>query len=156
MKQDMMTIERVLGMIAAYGAHPGGWPEDEREAGEAVLNAHPAEFAGALRDAEMIDAMLENTQQAEPSADLTSRILADAPVAILPKRGNFMTRLKAAIFPQGTRWPASAALASLTMGVVAGYSYAATDVAYDEADTAYVSAFGYDDTADWLSEGDTP
>lgn len=155
MKQEMMTIDRVLDLIAAYGAHPGGWPEEERAAAEAVLNANPAAFADALRDADLIDAMLMDAPQAEPSAELAALIMADAPRAITPQSVGFLSRLKDMIFPQGTRWPASAALASLTMGVVAGYSYAATDVTYDEADTAYVSAFGFDDTADWLSEGDT-
>jgi hypothetical protein len=155
MKQEMMTIDRVLDLIAAYGAHPGGWPEDERDAAEAVLNANPAAFADALHDAEVIDAMLMDAPQAEPSSDLVARIMADAPCAATPKKAGLLTRLKDMIFPQGTRWPASAALASLTMGVVAGYSYAAIDVTYDEADTAYASAFGFDDSADWLSEGDT-
>ena len=55
------------------------------------------------------------------------------------------------LFPQGVRWPAGAALASLLMGLVGGYAYASTGIGYDQADSAYYAAFGIDSAIDWVS-----
>jgi len=59
--------------------------------------------------------------------------------------------LSAILFPQGVRWPAGAALASLVMGLVGGYAYASTGIGYDQADSAYYAAFGFDNGAEWVS-----
>lgn len=150
MTTDSVTIDRILELIAAYGAEPGGWPEDERASAISVLNAHPDRFAEALDDARALDALLDSEDMPEPSPMLIESILAGAPTAP-PQRRSLFGGLSDLIFPQGARWPAGAALASLTMGLLGGYAYASTGVGYDQADAAYYAAFGIDSGTDWLS-----
>lgn len=151
----MMTVTvindaRVLELIEAYGAEPMGWPEDERDAARARLAAHPEAFAEALALARALDAALALDPVPEPSAQLTETILAAAPSAPRARAGLF-AGLSALLFPQGLRWPAGAALASLVMGLVGGYAYAATGIGYDQADSVYYAAFGFDNGAEWVS-----
>ena len=135
MTKAAMTIERVLDLIAAYGAEPGGWPEDEREAAEALLHEAPERFEQALVEARALDQMLGTESLPEPSPALASRIMADAPSAVLTTRTRpqWLKRL----FPGHLRLPAGAALASLGVGLVTGYSYAG-DIGFD----AYLDADG--------------
>ena len=145
-----MTHERLLELIAAYGAEPMGWPEEEREAARALLADHPEAFAEAIDDARAIDLALLSEAVPEPSADLAQSILAEAPVAPI-KRAGLLATIAGVLFPQGVRWPAGAALASLLMGLVGGYAYASTGIGYDQADSAYYAAFGLDGGEEWVS-----
>jgi hypothetical protein len=145
-----MTHERLLELIAAYGAEPMGWPEDERDAARTLLNADPEAYRQALDEARAIDEALSLESLPEPSAALTESILAAAPSAPRKRTGLF-TGLAAILFPQGMRWPAGAALASLAMGLVGGYAYASTGIGYDQADSAYYAAFSFDSGEDWIS-----
>ena len=145
-----MTNERVLELIATYGAEPMSWPEDERDAAQACISADPDAFATALEDARALDLLLAAEDVPEPSVALTETILAQAPVAPKKRTGLF-DGLSSFLFPQGVRWPAGAALASLVMGLVGGYAYASTGIGYDQADSAYYSAFGLDSGGDWVS-----
>jgi len=147
---DDMTKDRVLELIAAYGAEPGGWPDDERESARVLLSAESDAFAAALEDARALDQMLAREEMPAPSPELAEKILANAP-ATKPERAGLFGGLSALLFPQGVRWPAGAALASLVMGLVGGYAYASTGIGYDQADSAYFSAFGLDSGADWVS-----
>jgi len=144
-----ITVERVLEIIEAYGAYPNGWPEEERLSAEAMIGAQQDTFAAALADARELDRILAEGAIVEPSADLAARILASAPET--PRLG-MIARLKDILFPQGTRWPAGATLASLAMGLIGGYAYASTGIVYDEAGEAYYSAFSYDAETAWVSE----
>lgn len=145
-----MTHERLLELIAAYGAEPMGWPEDERDAARALLSADPGAYSQALTEARAVDAVLSLEDVPEPSAALTESILAAAP-SVPQSRTGLLSGLAALMFPQGVRWPAGAALASLAMGLVGGYAYASTGIGYDQADSAYYSAFGFDSGEDWIS-----
>ena len=146
-----LTVERVLDLIEAYGAESGAWPEGERGAAQAVIEAQPEAFAAALSDAQALDAALARETIPEPASDLAAAILKHAPTASAT-RASGLGWLKGIVFPQGTRWPASAALASLAMGIAGGYAYASTGpLPYDQADAAYYAAFGYDTDTDWVS-----
>ena len=146
--------ERVFDLIAAYGAEPGGWPEEEREAAKATLAENPDRFAGALAEAQAIDAALFAEHIPEPSAQLADRILAAAPP---PKRefSGLGSLLKWRL--PGKQWPAGATLASLMIGLVSGYAYAgnATNAEFETADEFYVSLFDQGAVSDmgWLEEG---
>ena len=144
-----MTPDRVLELIEMYGAETGAWPEAERGAATACLSATPDLFAVALEEARALDQMLLKEQLPEPGPALSEAILASAPKPG-PVRKNAFGGAFALIFPQGVRWPAGAALASLLMGLVGGYSYASTGVGYDQADAAYYAAFGVESSEDWL------
>ena len=150
MTREKMTIERALELIEAYGAQPGGWPEDERAAASTLIEAEPDTFAEALSEARTLDAILMNEALPEPSLDLATSILAGAPVAA-PERRSLLGGLSSVVFPRGVRWPAGAALASLVMGLVGGYAYASGDVGYDQEDAVYYAAFGVDSDVSWLS-----
>jgi hypothetical protein len=145
-----MTTDRVLELIAAYGAAPMSWPEDERDAAAALIAADPDAFEAALADAQALDRLLETEDVPEPPAALAETILAGAPSA-KPAATGVLKGLSAILFPQGVRWPAGAALASLVMGLVGGYAYASTGIGYDQADSAYYAAFGLDGGEDWVS-----
>jgi hypothetical protein len=151
MGQNVISVERVLEIIAAYGARPFGWPEDERDAAEALIEAEPTRFADALAQAQRLDEALAIEPIVDPSPMLADKILATAPTKSQTRIGWFAD-LRGALFPQKTRWPASAALASLAMGLVGGYAYASTGTVYDEADQALYTAFGYDAETSWTVE----
>lgn len=150
MTREKMTVERVLELIEAFGAEPGGWPEAERDAASARIAAEPDTFAEALSEARALDQALLNEALPEPSQDLAASILVSAPIAASKRKSVFST-LSSVLFPRGVRWPAGAALASLVMGLVGGYAYASTGVGYDQADAVYYAAFGVDSDATWLS-----
>ncbi|MEL6828389.1 MAG: hypothetical protein AAFN91_19260 [Pseudomonadota bacterium] len=149
MKKMTISTERVLELIAAYGAEPGAWPEEERAAAMELVATSPDQFELALEDARALDQMLQNEQVPEPGPQLSDAILAAGPA---PKSasGGVLGGLSSLIFPQGVRWPAGAALASLMMGLVGGYSYASTGVSYDETDLAYYAGFDVELEEDWL------
>ncbi|MEO1187620.1 MAG: hypothetical protein AAFW60_01000 [Pseudomonadota bacterium] len=144
-----VSTERVLELIAAYGAEPGAWPDDERDAAVHLMTASPDLFTVALDEARALDTLLQAEQLPEPSLQLSNAILAAAPKPTTARKGP-LRGLSNLIFPQGVRWPAGAALASLMMGLLGGYAYAATGVGYDQADLAYYTAFGIDGGEDWL------
>ncbi len=145
-----MTNDRVIELIEAYGAEPMTWPEEERDLAKARIAADPEIFAEALAEARSLDHLLAREEIAEPSSALTDTILANAPKASRARQG-LLGGLSSLLFPQGARWPAGAALASLAMGLVGGYAYASTGIGYDQADSAYYSAFGFDSGENWLS-----
>lgn len=150
MTREKITFERAIELIEAFGAEPGGWPEEEREAASALIAAEPDRFAEVLAEARALDQLLLNEALPEPSADLAASILASAPNAA-PESKSVLGALSSLVFPRGVRWPAGAALASLVMGLVGGYAYAAGDVGYDQADAVYYAAFGVDSDESWLS-----
>lgn len=150
MTREKMTVERALELIEAFGAEPGGWPDEERDAVSALIEAEPDTFAKALSEARALDQLLLSEASPEPSAELAATILANAPVAA-PTRNSIFDGLSSVLFPRGVRWPAGAAFASLMMGLVGGYAYASGGVGYDQADAVYYAAFGVDSDETWLS-----
>ena len=154
MKKTEMTDDRVFELLEAYGAHTMAWPEDERDAAEAHMSAHPERFAEALATAHMLDAAFEAAPMPDPEPSLAARILDDAPRERATSRG-VLTRLKGLVMPNGRRWPASAALASLGMGLFAGYTASASSLpaTYEaEAENVVYGALGYDQFEAYLPE----
>ena len=150
MTVDGMTHERLLELMAVYGAEPMAWPEDERAAARALLEDNPGRYADAMAEATAIDQALALEPVPEASTALAQSILAAAP-GIRSNRAGLFATLAGVLFPQGVRWPAGAALASLVMGLVGGYAYASTGIGYDQADSAYFAAFGLDSGEEWVS-----
>ena len=149
MTNNSISPERVLELIEAYGAESSAWPSHERAAAIALMNQQPERFETALVAARALDQLLSTEPLPEPRSDLAAAILATAPAA-RPVQQSWLGVLSAKVFPQGTRWPAGAALASLVMGVFGGYAYASSGIGYDQADAAYYAAFGLDTGEDWL------
>ena len=75
---DEMDPERFEALIAAYGAAPARWPEEERAAAKAFARRDP-HAAKLLADADAIDALLFAHRVAEPSRTLRAMVIESAP-----------------------------------------------------------------------------
>ncbi|SAL15657.1 hypothetical protein AWB74_00468 [Caballeronia arvi] len=74
-----MTPERFRHITEAYGASPDRWPEHERDAALALVNAGDEEALAALADARALDGLLDAHAIAAPGAELARRIIESAP-----------------------------------------------------------------------------
>ena len=155
MTARLITDDRIHDLIDAYGAEPGAWPEDEAAAASARIAEAPDVFADSLAAARLLDLSLNSLLDAEPGANLSSRILATAPTAISTRRSLF-TWLGDIVMPQGARWPAGAVLASLLVGISAGPAVAdlTSGPVESEADEVVYAALGFADTDTWVEETD--
>jgi len=73
-----MDLNRFEALVAAYGATPNRWPEEERAAAEAFARADPR-AAALLAEADSIDALLFTHRVAEPSRTLRAMVIEAAP-----------------------------------------------------------------------------
>jgi len=73
-----MDLTRFEALVAAYGATPNRWPEEERAAAEAFARADPR-AAALLAEADSIDALLFAHRVAEPSRTLRAMVIEAAP-----------------------------------------------------------------------------
>lgn len=74
-----MTPERFRHITEAYGASPERWPDDERDAALALVNASDPQALAALAEARALDGMLDAHAFAQPSPALARRIIESAP-----------------------------------------------------------------------------
>jgi hypothetical protein len=77
--QDM-TPERLDAILAAYGAAPVRWPEDEREAAEALI-ARSDHARAVLAQAAHLDRLLDAAPPVPAADALAARLRALAPAA---------------------------------------------------------------------------
>ena len=73
-----MDLTRFEALVAAYGATPNRWPEEERDAAEAFARTDPRARA-LLAEADSIDALLFAHKAAEPSRTLHAMVIEGAP-----------------------------------------------------------------------------
>jgi anti-sigma factor RsiW len=73
-----MDLTRFEALVAAYGAAPTRWPDEERDAAEALARADPR-AAALLAEADGIDALLFAHRVAEPSRTLRAMVIEGAP-----------------------------------------------------------------------------
>ncbi|MDP1627548.1 hypothetical protein [Parvibaculum sp.] len=127
MMQKEITLERLAGIVGAYGASPSRWPEDERAAAEALLAAS-AEARALVADAARFDALLDMAPAEAPSEALVARLMAARPRAVPPvsapataPRKTFLRGFVEAVWPYGSpAFPAGALAASIMLGVTLG------------------------------------
>jgi hypothetical protein len=96
-----VTLERLRHLLEAYGADPERWPAEEREAALGLLAVSP-EAQAARVEAARLDALLGLASAAEPSPDLSARILAALPEDRRParaRRARIVRRVAAALVP---------------------------------------------------------
>ena len=74
-----MTPERFARIVDAYGADPRRWPDGERAAACAFVQAHPDEAQQRLAAAASLDAGLDADVVETASRALQRRIVASAP-----------------------------------------------------------------------------
>lgn len=143
MTKGSITADRVLDLIAAYGAERGGWPEEEREAATAFIAAQPDLFSDALSQARMLDAALAAEIAPEPGPALADKILSSAPKARVSRVKENRRGWLSALLPGGLRGPVGAVAGSLAIGLATGYAYASTATVYDydDMDSAYGAVF---------------
>ncbi|HVN02105.1 MAG TPA: hypothetical protein VMT68_18035 [Caulobacteraceae bacterium] len=115
----MMTEERFLTLVGAYGADPQRWPLGERAAATAFLDANPELVAACLEAEAALDAVLAAHLTRDPSAAFRGRLVGAAP------RQRAVGRT--------WRWLAGAGLglglaASCAAGVAAGFTLAPASV----------------------------
>jgi hypothetical protein len=117
---ELMTLERLRTLIAAYGANPARWPLAERPAAEAFLARSP-EARAALADAEPLDTLLDAVPALSPSPVLRAAVLADMPRLTRSGRIGWWDSLRSLLIEFGGL-PAVRPLliASLMLGLFAG------------------------------------
>lgn len=83
----MMDIERFRALADAYGADLRRWPESERAAAAALIEAEPGQTRAVMAEADELDALLHASPPPQPSQALRDAILAAAPRARAQRRG---------------------------------------------------------------------
>ena len=73
-----MDLARFETLVAAYGATPHRWPEEEREAAEAFARTD-ARATALLADADAVDALLFAHLVPEPTRTLRAMVIESAP-----------------------------------------------------------------------------
>lgn len=152
MTKPNMTTERVLDLIDIYGADLQAWPEAERASAEQLIAANPSAYEDAFSAARALDLALSGVAVPEPSNRLADSILRDAPQ---PSAAEPISAIGGwrRLFPSGIRLPAGAAIASLGVGLVTGYSYAGDSSfeSYLETEANYTYAVE-DSFEDWVGQ----
>lgn len=138
----MITSERFLALVAAYGADARRWPEAERAAARAFIAAEPDAAGPALAEADAADALLHASRVSHPSTALRDRVIASAAEAGLKARREGRRWLDRLALTLGAGW-AAAACAGIVAGVMMT-SYLTAD-AQVEAVLYQASLLGVDD-----------
>lgn len=125
---ERMDFARFETLVAAYGARPSRWPEEERAAAQAFARTDPR-AAAVLTEADTIDDLLFAHRVAEPSRTLRTMVLESA-----PRRRRLVGRLRL--------WWSSLAFAIAAAGGVLAGSAA---MAALEPVTANVQLYQHDD-----------
>jgi hypothetical protein len=114
---SVMTAERFLALVAAWGADMRRWPESERAAAEAFKASAPEIAGPALADADTLDAWLQESPSFQPSAALRERVIASAADAGLKARRTGKAWVDRLTLAFGAGW-AAAACAGVAAGVI--------------------------------------
>lgn len=120
----MMDEKRFGELIAAFGAEPSRWPQNERAPALAFTRDHPEIAARLRKEAEALDGLLEAARTAPPPTRLEQAILAAAQAE---------TRF-------APSWARLAAVLALSAGLGLGWSGASLR-AGGSGDAAYAMAF---------------
>jgi len=138
MSAPPLSLDRFSALAEAYGADINRWPPTDRAAAQELAQQSPMARA-YLAQADGLDAMLDLSRVAAPSAELRHRILAQAP---RPRAASARAKL--------LRWLSGlGAIGILTCGAVAGAAVIAVSAPHLDAD----SVAGLYDQANGLDTG---
>ncbi|MBU1347851.1 MAG: hypothetical protein KKA16_13005 [Alphaproteobacteria bacterium] len=137
-----MNAERFDALARAWGADLRRWPEGERAAARAWVEADSVRAERALFDARQTDAALDASPRPDVSAALRDRVIASAATASLKARAAWPD-LRKLLWIGGAGW-AAAACAGVVFGTTLGGQMAADTQAFSVLDQA--AATGLDDT----------
>ena len=122
-----MNAQRFQNLAEAYGADLRHWPEAERGAARAFMDADPHGAERLLFGARQMDLVLEASSRAVVSHDLRERVIALAATAGLKPRARFAFGRLA--WASGAGWAAACAA-----GVLVGLNLSQPAVSRAEAD----------------------
>ena len=122
-----MNAQRFQNLAVAYGADLRHWPEAERGAARAFMDADPHGAERLLFEARQMDLVLEASSRAVVSHDLRERVIALAATAGLKPRARFAFGRLA--WASGAGWAAACAA-----GVLVGLNLSQPAVSRAEAD----------------------
>ncbi len=137
-----MNAQRFQDLAQAWGGDLRRWPEGERDAARAWVEADPVEAERALFDARQTDAALDASPRPDVSAALRDRVIASAATAGLKARAAW-PGLRRLLWIGGAGW-AAAACAGVVFGTTLGGQLAADTLAFAVLDQGL--ATGLDDT----------
>ena len=139
MTNKKMTSERLIDLIAAYGADPKRWPDNERDAATAFMVANPKMAQNAMDDAQNLDQMLDGRKKDITNTDfLAARIMKAAQeLDGVESPANDMAGGPAHLPKRQPAWRSIAATFVITTGVgfAIGQSAAAKSARIAEAET---------------------
>ena len=122
-----MNAQRFQNLAEAYGADLRHWPEAERGAARAFMDADPHGAERLLFEARQMDLVLEASSRAVVSHNLRERVIALAATAGLKPRARFAFGRLA--WASGAGWAAACAA-----GVLVGLNLSQPAVSRAEAD----------------------
>jgi hypothetical protein len=138
-----MTPDRLITLIAAYGADPSAFPQTEQAPARALLAAEPDTFAAALAEARALDAALDGIAEPPVPAHLVSAIIAGAPQS--SRAGAVSVWLRGLAGREA--WIPASGLAAAAAGLIAGLVLAPQLTTYDpdtDIEEVLLLAFGGD------------
>lgn len=142
MKPERMDETRFGELAEAFGGDVRHWPESERDAARAWIDAHPVAAERALFDARQTDAALYASPNPDVSMALRDRVLASAATAGLKARSAWPS-LRKLLWIGGAGW-AAAACAGVVFGANLGGHLAVQAQADAVLDQAMLG--GFDET----------
>ncbi|MEO1037951.1 MAG: hypothetical protein AAFX09_00260 [Pseudomonadota bacterium] len=142
----MMTSQRVLDILAAYGGDSERWPSAERAAALALI-ASDSELRAQLNAARALDEAMKPAALEPVGGRLAEQIEARLLDEVSARRAAQSSPIQ--------RWAPMAAAAALSLGLGLGWlGAAATPLDPLDETSLYASAFGaISDDEDWTQEG---
>ena len=139
-RTQAMNLDRFRGLLDAYGAEAGRWPEEDRDAANALLGASQ-DARALLNEATVLDGALDALEAPAPSPALTEQIegLVHEPrdAAAAPRmRPSLGQRLRA----WRAAWRPAVLAASGALGLAVGLAAAQTQPTTTTFDTLELSA----------------
>lgn len=148
MSAQNMTLDRLRQILAAYGGDPDRWPDDERDAAEALIAASPVARAVLTRE-QALDAGLalaSNEVTDDAMARLTAAMAFPPPqrtVAPASVARGWFANLASAFWPRATVFASMAAL-GIIVGLAVEPVYSPNDANASVASDSVVSDYNID------------
>lgn len=148
MSAQNMTLDRLRQILAAYGGDPDRWPDDERDAAEALIAASPV-ARDALAQEQALDAGLSLASSAVPDdamARLTAAMAFPPPRQTAAPAGvasGWFASLASAFWPRATVFASMAAL-GIIVGLAVEPVYSPNDANASVASDSVVSDYNVD------------
>lgn len=115
----LITIDRLRGLLAAYGARPDTWPLEERAAAQALIDASD-EARALYKEEQALDALLQRIEEPDVSAALHSRVRSIAKTTPAQPDPGFLGRMMGWLGPRPQMAWQGAVVAAGILGIATG------------------------------------